>query len=209
MMYKKNGVVLVLSGPSGAGKSSLINAIINDIGDYYFSISTTTRPMRKGEEEGVHYYFVSKEEFQKDIEQDLFLEYALVHGNYYGTSLKPVKEALSQGKLVIFDIDVQGNTAIKNRLGDITTSVFITPPSLSELKKRLVDRSTDSDEVIENRIKMAKREIQRTSEYDFVVINDDFDLAADVLRQIAKTARIKVPTHRINEFVQNWEDIEQ
>jgi len=208
MMYKKNGVVLVLSGPSGAGKSSLINAIADDIGDYYFSISTTTRPMRKGEVEGVHYYFVSKEEFQKDIEQDLFLEYALVHGNYYGTSLKPVKEALSQGKLVIFDIDVQGNTAIKNRLGDITTSVFITPPSLSELKKRLVERSTDSSEVIENRIKMAKREIQRTSEYDFVVINDDFDLATDVLRQIAKTARIKIPTHRINEFVQKWEDIE-
>ena len=209
MMYKKNGVVLVLCGPSGAGKSSLINAIADDIGDYYFSISTTTRPMRKGEVEGVHYYFVSKEEFQKDIEQDLFLEYALVHGNYYGTSLKPVKEALSQGKLVIFDIDVQGNTAIKNSLGDITTSVFITPPSLSELKKRLVERSTDSSEVIENRIKMAKREIQRTSEYDFVVINDDFDLAADVLRQIAKTARIKIPTHRINEFVQKWEDIEQ
>ncbi|EQB39802.1 guanylate kinase [Sulfurimonas hongkongensis] len=209
MMYKKNGVVLVLSGPSGAGKSSLINAIIDDIGDYYFSISTTTRPMRKGEVEGVHYYFVSKEEFQKDIEQDLFLEYALVHGNYYGTSLKPVKEALSQGKLVIFDIDVQGNTAIKNRLGDITTSVFITPPSLSELKKRLINRSTDSKEVIENRIKMAKREIQRTSEYDFVIINDDFDVAASVLKQIAKTARIKVPTDRINEFVQKWEDIEQ
>jgi len=208
-MYKKNGVVLVLSGPSGAGKSSLINAISDDIGDYYFSISTTTRPMREGEIEGVHYHFVSKEEFQKDIEQDYFLEYALVHGNYYGTSLKPVKEALNHGKLVIFDIDVQGNTAIKNRLGDITTSVFITPPSLSELKKRLTERSTDSDKVIENRIKMAKREIQRTSEYDFVIINDDFDLAADVLKQIAKTARIKVPTDRINEFVQKWEDIEQ
>jgi len=209
MMYKKNGVVLVLSGPSGAGKSSLIEAISDEIGDYYFSISTTTRPKREGEIEGVHYHFVSKEEFQKDIEEDYFLEYALVHGNYYGTSLKPVKEALSQGKLVIFDIDVQGNTAIKNRLGDITTSVFITPPSLSELKKRLTERSTDSDKVIENRIKMAKREIQRTSEYDFVIINDDFDLAADVLKQIAKTARIKVPTDRINEFVQNWEDIEQ
>jgi len=209
MMYKKNGVVLVLSGPSGAGKSSLINAIADEIGDYYFSISTTTRPMREGEVEGVHYHFVSKEEFQKDIEQDHFLEYALVHGNYYGTSLKPVKEALSQGKLVIFDIDVQGNTAVKNRLGDITTSVFITSPSLSELKKRLIERSTDSKEVIENRIKMAKREIQRTSEYDFVIINDDFDLAANVLKQIAKTARIKVPTHRINEFVQEWEDIEQ
>lgn len=209
MMYKKNGVVLVLSGPSGAGKSSLIDAIADDIGDYYFSISTTTRPMREGEIEGVHYHFVSKEEFQKDIKEDLFLEYALVHGNYYGTSLKPVKEALSQGKLVIFDIDVQGNTAVKNRLGDITTSVFITPPSLSELKRRLLKRSTDSKEVIENRIKMAKREIQRTSEYDFVIINDDFDLAADVLRQIAKTARIKVPIQRINEFVQEWEDIEQ
>ncbi len=208
-MYKKNGVVLVLSGPSGAGKSSLINAISDDIGDYYFSISTTTRPMRDGEEEGVHYHFVSMEEFQKDIEKDYFLEYALVHGNYYGTSLKPVKEALSEGKLVIFDIDVQGNTAVNNRLGDITTSVFITPPTLSELKKRLLNRSTDSKEVIDNRIKMAKREIQRTSEYDFIIVNDDFDLAADVLKQVAKTARIKIPTDRINEFVQKWEDIEQ
>ncbi|MEA2091629.1 MAG: guanylate kinase, partial [Campylobacterota bacterium] len=182
-MYKHNGVVLVLSGPSGAGKSSLINEISDDIGDYYFSISTTTRPIRDGEEEGVHYHFVSMEEFQKDIEEDYFLEYALVHGNYYGTSLKPVKEALSKGKLVIFDIDVQGNTAVNNRLGDITTSVFITPPTLSELKKRLLNRSTDSKDVIENRIKMARREIQRTSEYDFIVVNDDFDLAADVLRQ--------------------------
>ena len=209
MMYKNNGVVLVLSGPSGAGKSSLINAISDDIGDYYFSISTTTRPMREGEVEGVHYHFVTQEEFKKDIEDNNFLEYALVHGNYYGTSLKPVREALNMGKLVIFDIDVQGNTAVNNRLGDITTSVFITPPTLSELKKRLLNRSTDSNEVIENRIKMAKREIQRTSEYDFIIVNDDFDLAADVLKQIAKTARIKIPTDKVNEFVQKWEDIEQ
>ncbi len=208
MMYEKNGVVLVLSGPSGAGKSSLINAIADDIGDYYFSISTTTRPMREGEEEGVHYHFVSKEEFAKDIEENNFLEYALVHGNYYGTSLKPVREALNEGKLVIFDIDVQGNTAVNNRLGDITTSVFITPPTLSELKKRLLNRSTDSMEVINNRIKMAKREIQRTSEYDFVIVNDDFEIAAGVLKQIARTARIKIPTDKINEFVQKWEDIE-
>ncbi|MEA1892303.1 MAG: guanylate kinase [Campylobacterota bacterium] len=208
-MYKKNGVVLVLSGPSGAGKSSLIDAISDDIGDYHFSISTTTRPMRDGEIEGVHYHFVTQEEFAEDIKKNNFLEYALVHGNYYGTSLKPVRKALSDGKLVIFDIDVQGNTAINNRLGDITTSVFITPPTLSELKKRLLSRSTDSEEVIDNRIKMAKREIQRTSEYDFVIVNDEFDLAADVLRQIAKTARIKIPTDKINEFVQKWEDIER
>ena len=206
-MIKHNGVVLVLSGPSGAGKSSLINKISDDIGEYYFSISTTTRPMREGEEDGVHYHFVSKEEFAKDIEEDNFLEHAIVHGNYYGTSLRPVREALSKGKLVIFDIDVQGNTAVNNRLGDITTSVFITPPTLSELQKRLLNRSTDSKEVIEGRIKMAKREIQRTSEYDFLIVNDDLDLAANVLRQIALTARLKIPQDRINEFVQEWEDI--
>ena len=206
-MIEHNGVVLVLSGPSGAGKSSLINKISGDIGNYYFSISTTTRAMRDGEEEGIHYHFVSEEEFQKDIDEDHFLEHALVHGNYYGTSLKSVKKALSEGKLVIFDIDVQGNTAVNNRLGDITTSVFITPPSLSELKKRLVNRSTDSDEVIDGRIKMAKREIQRITEYDYIVINDDLDLAADVLRQIAITARLKIPHYEINDFVQKWEDI--
>lgn len=206
-MVEHNGVVLVLSGPSGAGKSSLINKISKDIGDYYFSISTTTRPMREGEIEGVHYHFVSEEEFQKDIHEDHFLEYAVVHGNYYGTSLKPVREALAEGKLVIFDIDVQGNTAVNNRLGDITTSVFITPPSLSELKRRLVSRSTDSNDVIDGRIKMAKREIQRTSEYDFLVVNDDLDIAAEVLKQIALTARLKIPTDRINDFVQKWEDL--
>ena len=208
MMYQHNGVVLVLSGPSGAGKSSLINKIKDDIGDYYFSISTTTRPIRNGETEGIDYHFVSEEEFQKDIDDDHFLEYAVVHGNHYGTSLKPVREALTQGKLVIFDIDVQGNTAIKNRLGDITTSVFITPPTLSELKRRLENRLTDTQEVINGRIKMAKREIQRISEYEFVIVNDNLDLAADVLKQIAITARIKIPTDRVNEFVQQWEDIE-
>jgi len=207
MVIEKNGVVLVLSGPSGAGKSSLIKQISNDIGDYYFSISTTTRAPREGEVEGVDYYFVSTEEFKQDIEEDNFLEYALVHGNYYGTSLKPVKSALSEGKLVIFDIDVQGNTAVKDRLGDITTSVFITPPSLSELERRLVSRSTDTQEVIDTRIKMAKREIQRTSEYDFLVVNDDLNIAADVLRQIAITARLKIPHDKINAFVQEWEDI--
>ena len=208
-MYKNNGVVLILSGPSGAGKSSLINEIANDIGDYYFSISTTTRPIRDGEKDGVHYHFVSVAEFLKDIDDNNFLEYATVHGNYYGTSLKPVRDALAKGKLVIFDIDVQGNTAINNRLGDITTSVFISPPTLSELKKRLENRLTDSQDVIDTRIKMAKREVQRISEYDFLIINDDLEMAASVLKQIAITARIKIPTDKVNEFVQNWEDIGQ
>ena len=205
----KSGAVLVLSGPSGAGKSSLLNEIIDDIGESYFSISTTTRPIRAGEEDGVHYHFTNVEEFKKDIEDNNFLEYALVHGNYYGTSIKPVREALSEGKLVLFDIDVQGNTAVNNRLGDITTSVFITPPTLSELKKRLAGRSTDSQEVMDGRLKMAKREIQRVSEYDYLIINDDLQRAADLLRQIAITARMKTSNNEVNDFVQKWEDIEQ
>jgi len=205
----KSGAVLVLSGPSGAGKSSLLNKIIDDIGECYFSISTTTRPIRNGETDGVHYHFVSEEEFRKDIDEEYFLEYAFVHGNYYGTSIKPVKEALKNGKLVLFDIDVQGNTLVNNSLGDITTSVFISPPTLSELKKRLESRSTDSKEVIDRRIKMAKKEIQRISEYDYLIVNDSLEKAADVLRTIAKAARAKVPDKEINEFVQIWEDIEQ
>lgn len=206
-MNHKTGAILVLSGPSGAGKSSLLNEVINDIGECYFSISTTTRPIREGEIDGVHYHFVSEAEFKKDIEEEFFLEYAFVHGNYYGTSIKPVKEALCAGKLVLFDIDVQGNAVVTNRLGDITTSVFITPPTLSELKNRLESRKTDSKEVIDRRVEMAKKEIQRISEYDFLVVNDNLQEAANTLRIIANAARVKIPGNEINDFVRGWEDI--
>lgn len=206
-MRAKNGAILVLSGPSGAGKSSLLKEILGDIGECYFSISMTTRQPREGEVDGVHYHFVSIEEFKKDIENENFLEYAIVHNNYYGTSLKPVKEALKNGKLVIFDIDVQGNATITKRLKDITTSVFIVPPSLTELKKRLLGRSTDSLEIIEKRIDMARREIQRISEYDFLIINDDFNKAAQQLKNVAIAARLKTPESELNEFIRKWEDI--
>ena len=202
------GAILVLSGPSGAGKSTLLKEVINDIGECYFSISTTTRPIREGETNGVHYHFVDEEEFKQDIEEEMFLEYAHVHGNYYGTSIKPVKKALKAGKLVIFDIDVQGNTVVTNRLGDITTSVFISPPTLSELKKRLEARKTDEQKVIDRRILMAKKEIQRICEYDYLIINDNLEAAADILRTIAKAARLKIPGSDINEFTQEWEDID-
>jgi len=203
-----SGAILVLSGPSGAGKSTLLNEVIDDIGECYFSISTTTRPIRKGESDGVHYHFVNEEEFKQDIEEDMFLEYAHVHGNYYGTSIKPVKLALKNGKLVIFDIDVQGNSVVTNRLGDVTTSVFISPPTLSELKYRLEARKTDSKEVIERRVKMAKKEIQRICEYDFLIVNDSLKVAANALRDIAKAARLKIPGNEINEFTYRWEDID-
>lgn len=205
-MKHDSGVVLVISGPSGAGKSSLINKISDQIGEFYFSISTTTRPMRPGEIEGVHYHFVNIEEFKREIEADNFLEYAVVHGNYYGTSLNPVREALHAGKLVIFDIDVQGNAIVKNRLGDILTSVFITTPSLSILKERLRARDTDPHDVIEKRIKMAKREVQRIAEYDYLIINDNLDEAAHKLKSIVEFAKLKMSDNEINEFVQKWEE---
>lgn len=200
-----NGAILVLSGPSGAGKSSLIKKIEDSIGAFYFSISTTTRPIREGEEEGVHYHFVTQGEFKKDIEDEHFLEYALVHGNYYGTSIKPVKEALKKGEIVIFDIDVQGHDAVQNRLADITTSVFITTPSLKELKRRLTSRGTDAQDIIDGRIEMAAREVQRISEYDYLIINDDLDFAAEQLKDIAHAARLKIPSIEISEFIHAWE----
>jgi len=202
---EESGAILVLSGPSGAGKSSLIGKIIDHIGPTYFSISTTTRPMREGEVSGVHYHFVSEEVFKREIEAEMFLEYAFVHGNYYGTSLIPVKKALKEGKLVIFDIDVQGNDAVQSRLADITTSVFITTPTLCELKRRLHNRLTDSEEVIAKRLAMATREVQRITEYDYLIVNDDLEKAAEVLISIAKAARMKIPTLKINEFIQQWE----
>ena len=207
-MNKETGAILVLSGPSGAGKSTLLNKVIDDIGECYFSISTTTRKIREGEANGVHYHFVSEEEFKQDIEEEMFLEHAYVHGNYYGTSIRPVKDALRDGKLVIFDIDVQGNAVVTNRLGDISTSVFISPPTLSELKSRLEARKTDTQDVIDGRLKMARKEIHRICEYDYLIINDDLESAADTLKTIAKSARLKIAGSDINEFSQKWEDID-
>ena len=168
------------------GKSTIINASSSEIGEYYFSISTTTRNPRMGEEDGRDYFFVTKESFEEDIKAGNFLEYAEVHGNYYGTSLKPVNAALEEGKLVIFDIDVQGHRLVRAKMNDITTSAFITPPSLKELENRLRTRCTDSEEVILNRLKNARDEIEAVTEYDFTIINDTVDEAAEEFTIVAK-----------------------
>jgi guanylate kinase len=199
-----SGAILVLSGPSGAGKSTIINHAKEDIGEYYFSISTTTRGPREGEENGVDYYFVSKSEFEEGIKAGDFLEYATVHGNYYGTSLKPVKEALAQNKLVIFDIDIQGHRLIRAKMGNFVTSAFITPPSLSELTKRLYTRSTDSDGVIKGRIETAKEEIKAIDEFDFVIINDTIDEASSQFVTVANASRVKLSKNELEKLVQEW-----
>jgi guanylate kinase len=199
-----NGAILVLSGPSGAGKSTIINAASNEIGEYYFSVSTTTRAPRDGEKDGVDYYFVSKEEFEEGIKNGDFLEYAKVHDNYYGTSLKPVKQALQEGKLVIFDIDVQGHRLVRDSIEDLVVSAFITPPSLKELEKRLKARSSDNIDVINKRLQNAKDEIKALSEYDFVIINDKIEDATKAFISIANAARYKMSRSDTENLIKEW-----
>lgn len=198
------GAILILSGPSGAGKSTIIERASDRIGDFHFSISTTTRAPRPGEVNGVDYYFTDRESFERDIEAGEFLEYAQVHGNYYGTSLKPVRDAVEAGKLVIFDIDVQGHRLARERMGDIITSVFITPPTLSELERRLRSRCTDTEEVIQNRIKNAREEIEEIGRYDFVIINDDIERATGEFVSTAKAARLKMSYSDREKFINYW-----
>ncbi len=200
------GAILVLSGPSGAGKSTIINHATPHIGDYYFSISTTTRKPRDSEKHGVDYYFVTHTEFEEGIKAGDFLEYATVHGNYYGTSLKPVNNALYEGKLVIFDIDVQGHRLVRAKMGDYVTSAFITPPTLGELEKRLYARCTDNKEVIERRVENAKSEIEAVREFDFVIINDIIEEASTQFTTIANAARLKQSSEELAKLVQNWKN---
>jgi len=199
-----SGAILILSGPSGAGKSTIIEKASDRIGDYYFSISTTTRKPRIGEIDGVDYHFTDRETFEQEIADGEFLEYATVHGNYYGTSLKPVREALSEGKLVIFDIDVQGHKLAREKMGDIITSAFITPPSLSELERRLRLRCTDNEDVIQKRLENAKDEIKEIGEYDFVIINDDLERASEEFVDIARAARLKMSREDLDKFIDSW-----
>ncbi len=204
MINEQKGAILILSGPSGCGKSTLLKEVYKDIEDYYFSISTTTRSPRVGEVNGVDYFFVTKEEFESDIKNGDFLEYAKVHDNYYGTSLKPINKALFEGKLVIFDIDVQGHEIVRSKLNSIVTSVFITTPSLNVLETRLNSRNTDSVEIIEKRIKNAKGEVEYFQDYDYLIINDDLQKAAKQLVCIANITRIKSKLFEKNIIVSSW-----
>ncbi|MCG3679444.1 guanylate kinase [Aliarcobacter butzleri] len=203
-MNDKKGAILIISGPSGCGKSTLLKEVYKNISDYYFSISTTTREPRVGEVNGVDYFFVSKEEFEEDIKKGNFLEYAKVHDNYYGTSLKPIIQALNEGKLVIFDIDVQGHHLVRKKMNDSVTSVFITTPSLKVLEERLNNRNSDSLEVIEKRVKNAKKEIEFFDEYDYFIVNDNLASASNELVSIANIARAKAKLFDKEKIVSNW-----
>lgn len=196
--------ILILSGPSGSGKSTLCSAIMKKIPNVYFSISSTTRKPREGEKDGREYHFLSQEEFLKDIEEGNFLEWAQVHSNYYGTSLKPVEEAISEGKIVVFDVDVQGHHNIKKHYGKLATSVFVTTPSKSVLAERLKGRRTDDEEVIEMRLMHAYNEMKHIDEFDFLIVNDEIQTATEAILSIVQSLRYAQHLEDTQKLLNEW-----
>lgn len=178
--------------------------VLLEIEDVYFSISTTTRSIREGEIDGVNYHFTSKEEFEADIDNGLFLEWAKVHENYYGTSLKPILKALHAGKIVVCDIDVQGHKIAREKFGNIITSVFLTTQNQEILRQRLTMRGTDSLETIDKRISNAVSEMTRIREYDYLIINDNFEQTLTELLSIAQSSRHKVSAIDTENFIASW-----
>lgn len=186
------GNLYILAAPSGAGKSSLISALLHQCNTHKMmvSVSHTTRQPRPGEQEGVHYYFVSTEKFEQLIAQEHFLEYARVFGgHYYGTSLPAIKENLAKGIDVFLDIDWQGAQQIRKKMPSVK-SIFILPPSLTELENRLKDRGQDSEQVIAERMAQAVNEMSHYDEFDYVIVNRDFQQALADLLAILRAERL-------------------
>lgn len=180
---KREGLILILSAPSGAGKTSLCRELFKTFPDIKESISYTTRKPRSGEVDGEAYYFVTREEFEQMVDEDAFAEWALVHGNMYGTALKTLEEARKNGVNLVLDIDCQGALKLKEQF-EGGVYVFILPPSMDELRRRLENRSSDSQEVIERRIVRAADEIKESRWYDYIIINDNFEVACSELSAI-------------------------
>ena len=201
---KREGLILILSAPSGAGKTSLCRELFKTFSDMKESVSYTTRAPRPGEVEGEAYHFVSHAEFERMVEEDAFAEWALVHGNMYGTALRTLEEARKNGIDLVLDIDCQGALRLKEQF-DGGVYVFIMPPSMDELRRRLENRSTDAQEVIERRIVRAAEEIREARWYDYIIINDDFEVACRELAAIVIAHRRK--TFRMMEQVGKLFDI--
>jgi guanylate kinase len=182
------GTLFIVAAPSGAGKSTLVNALLEREPDISLSVSHTTRPSRPGEQYGRHYYFVERAEFEREIAEGVFLEHAEVHGNFYGTSRTTVQDLLQQGRDVLLEIDWQGAAQIRKAKPDCV-SVFILPPSRTELERRLRGRGSDSAEVIERRLRNSRGEIAHAHEFDFIIVNDRFEDALDGLQAIARAVR--------------------
>ena len=183
---KKKGKLLIFSAPSGTGKTTIIKELMKEFSELEFSISATTRKPRGSEKNGVEYFFLTKEDFQEKIKAEEFVEYKNVYENYYGTLKSYVDRSLKEGKNIIFDVDVQGALEIKKEYPDDSVMIFIYPPSIEDLKIRLEIRGTDSSEIIEKRLKYAKKELDQMDHYDHKVKNERIDDAVDEISNILK-----------------------
>ncbi len=190
-LIHRRGLMLVLSSPSGAGKSTISRELLTRDDNLSMSVSLTTRPMRPGEQEGVHYFFVDHAEFEARVQRRELLEHANVFGNRYGTPRGPVEEAMRAGRDVLFDIDWQGTQQLSDSAGTDLVRVFILPPSAAELERRLTNRAQDSAEVIAHRMSKANDEMSHWSEYDYVIVNKDVQESVASVEAILKAERLK------------------
>lgn len=188
---RTRGLLLMVVAPSGVGKTSLTRRLVADHNDLHLSISATTRDPRPGEHDGRDYHFVSHDTFKVMIQDDAFLEWAEVYGNHYGSPRGPIVEALERGESVLFDIDFQGAMKVHAQLPDDSVLIYVLPPSLAEMSRRLHARSQDSEEVIAKRLSRAKDEVAAWERFDYVILNDDFDKAYSDLAHIYHAERQK------------------
>ncbi len=197
------GSLFIISGPSGSGKDTVLKEVFKLLPDIAFSISTITRPMRPGEIEGEKYNFVSKEKFLSMLENDELLEFNEFIGNFYGTPRKPVEQALLKGQDIIIEVDVNGAFKVKEKMKD-AVSIFIMPPSFTELKRRLSSRGTDDETAINKRMNEALREIESAVKYDYIVVNDNILAAAQNVEHIILSSRLKTARKKeiINEVLE-------
>lgn len=187
----RRGLMLVISSPSGAGKSTLARNLLETDHQLGLSVSVTTRKRRPSEIEGVHYHFVSIREFERLRDSDALLEWAEVHGNFYGTPREPVETAMAEGRDMLFDIDWQGAQQLQEKMSADVVSIFVLPPTMAELQSRLHRRAEDTEAVIATRLANSRSEIEHWRDYDFVVINDDLNGAFETLQCIVKAERMR------------------
>ena len=199
----RRGLMLVLSSPSGAGKSTIARNLLDDDHTLEISVSVTTRTKRPSEIAGKHYHFISVPQFERMRDAGDLLEWAEVHGNYYGTPREPVEQAMAEGRDMLFDIDWQGALQLQEKMKADVVSIFVLPPSMTELQSRLHRRAEDTEEVIRTRLLNSRAEIEHWREYDYVIVNDDLDEAFGYVSCIVKAERIRRDRrHGLFDFVQ-------